>query len=232
LYEGFPEGGLFAPAVLVADGVPFPEIFRFDDDIGHDALDQIGKGFFRFPEAGDAQVEGEGDDDQTEKEAGKVKGAVSAQEAPAEAVDYPHHGIDVVEEAPLFRDDVAAEADRRDIEAELDHEGDDIAEVPVFDVQGGDPQSGAEAGQQGQDDKAGEVEDLPARQELIPDHHGNEDSKTDEEIYEGRNKGGRRNDHPWKIDLTDEIGIIDKAVGGLGQGIGKKRPGQHGSEYQ
>ena len=151
-----------------------PQIFKLSC-----LLYQIGKGFFRFPEAGDAQVKEDGNDDQAEEKAGEVEGAVSAEETPAEAVDNPHHGIEAVEEAPLFRDDVAAEAHGGDVEAELDDEGDDVAEIPIFDVEGGDPESRAEAGQEGKDDEEGEVEDFPAGEESIPDHHPQKDYEAD-----------------------------------------------------
>jgi len=93
LDENLPEGGLIAPAALVADGVSFAKIFRLDDDIGHGCLDQIGEGLFRSPETGDAQVEEEGNDEQTEEKTGEIEGAVPAEEAPAEPVDDAYHGI-------------------------------------------------------------------------------------------------------------------------------------------
>jgi len=112
----------------------------------------------------------------------------------------------------LLRDDVAAEAHGGDVEAELDDKGDDVAEIPVFDVQSGDPEPRAEAGQQGEKDEEREVEELPAGKKLIPGHHPQEDDETDEKIDKGRNKCGGGDDEPGEIDLADEVGVVDQAV--------------------
>jgi len=212
LDEDLPEGRLIAPAALMADGVSFTKIFRLDDDVGHGCLDQIGEGLFRSPETGDAQVEEDGDDGQTEEKTGEIEGAVPAEEAPAEPVDNSDHGIEAVEEAPLLRDDITAESDGGDVEAELDDKGDDVAEIPVFDVESGDPESRAEAGQEGKEDEKGEVEELPAGKKLIPDHHPQEDDEADEKIDKGGDKGGGGDDQPGEIDLADEVGVVDQAV--------------------
>jgi len=112
----------------------------------------------------------------------------------------------------LLRDDVAAEADGGDIKAELDDKGDDVTEIPVFNVQGGNPESGAEAGQKGEEDEEREVEELPAGEKSIPEHHPQEDDEADEKIDKGGDEGGGGDDEPGEIDLADEIGVVDQAV--------------------
>ena len=49
---------------------------------------------------------------------GRLNGTVAAEDAPAKAIDNSHHGIEAVKEAPLFRDDLAAESYGRNIKAE------------------------------------------------------------------------------------------------------------------
>lgn len=52
---------------------------------------QIRKSFFHTAETGYAQPEEENDDSEAEHEAGYVNGAFTAEDAPAETVDYSHH---------------------------------------------------------------------------------------------------------------------------------------------
>ena len=66
---------------------------------------------------------------------GYVQLSLSTQKGPAEAVDDSHHRIQRIQQSPLLRDDAAAESHGRDVHAKLDNEGDDIAEVAIFDIQ-------------------------------------------------------------------------------------------------
>jgi hypothetical protein len=102
---------------------------------------QICKTLLHLPEPADAQPEEEGDEGKAESETGPVDWAITAEYAPAEAVDHPHHRIKAVEEPPLLRDDLTAEADRGDIQAKLHNEGDHIAEISIFHVERSDPQA-------------------------------------------------------------------------------------------
>ena len=68
-------------------------------------------------------------------EAGQIKLALPSQNAPAKPIDDADDGVQGIQQAPLLRNDARAIADRRRIEAELNEERNDVAEVPVFDVQ-------------------------------------------------------------------------------------------------
>ena len=114
-------------------------------------LYQICKSFFHPAETGDAQPEEESDDSKAEHEAGQINRTVAAEDAPAEAVDDPHHGIEAVKQPPLLRNDLAAESNRRNIKTELHNKGDNIAEIPVFNIECRNPETGSQAGQQGKD---------------------------------------------------------------------------------
>ncbi len=173
----------------------------------------------------DAEPKEEGSNGEAEAEGGPVDGGLAAEEAPAEAVNDADHGVQRVEEAVLLGDDAGTEADRRDVEAELDDEGDDEAEIPIFDVQGGEPEAGPEGGEEGEHNKHGEEEELPAGQELVVDHHAGEDDEADQEINERHDDGGGRDNEPREVNLADEVGIADEAIGGLGQGGGEEGPG-------
>jgi|SRR3989304_2593858 len=162
---------------------------------------------------GYAQVEEEGNDGEAEQEAGHVNGAIATQDAPAETVDYPYHGIEAIKQPPLFRNNLAAESYGRNIKTELHHKRDDIAEIPVFHVERRYPETGAQACQQGQDDEARKQQHVPAGCELIIDHHSYEDNETDEEIYESGHQGRCGNDQSGEVNLADQIGIADQTVG-------------------
>ena len=202
----------------MADNIFFAEVFSFDDDVGHDCfLNQICKGFFHLPETGYAQPEEEGNDGEAEQEAGQVNGAIAAEDAPAETVDHPHHGIEAVKQSPLFRDDLAAESHRRNIKTELHHKRDDIAEIPVFHIERRNPETGSQTGQQGQDDEERQQQNLPAGCELIIDHHSDQDNETDEEIDESGYQGCRGNDQSGEVNFADQIGVADQTVGRFAQ---------------
>ncbi len=115
----------------------------------------------------------------------------------------------------------------------MDEEGDDVAEVAVLDVERGDPQAGAEGGEEGEEDEDGQQDDLPAGHEAVPDHHADQDDEADEEIDEGDNDGSSGDDQPREVDLGDEVGVAHQAIGGIGQSGGEEGPRQHaGKDHQ
>jgi hypothetical protein len=191
---------------------------------------QVREAFFHFSELPDAEPEEEGGDDKAEAESGPVDGGLAAEEAPAEAIDDADHGVERIKQTPLFWDDVGAEADWGDVETELNDEGNDEAEIPVFDIQGCEPEAGPEGGEKGDEDEDGQKQDLPAGKELIPDHHADKNDKTDQKIDECDYHGGSGNDKPGKIDLADEVGVIDQTARSFREGGRKKGPRQHAGE--
>ncbi len=170
---------------------------------------------------------------EAEAEGGPVDGGLASEEAPAEAIDDADHGIQRVEEAVLLGDDAGTETDWRNIKPELDDEGDDGAEIPVFDIQRGEPEAGPEGGKEGEENEDGEEEELPAGEEQVLAHYAGEDDKADEEINKRDDDGGSGDDEPREVNLADEVGIADEAIGGLGQGGGEEGPRQHaGKNHQ
>src|SRR5579864_2034783 len=123
--------------------------------------DHVRKAALDAPEGADAEPQEEGGDGHAEQEARQIDRAVAADDAPAEAVDDADHRIEVVEQPPLFRDDRAGETDRRDIEAELQREGDDKTEVAIFYDDCRSPDRRPEARQHDQQDEQGQQQDLP-----------------------------------------------------------------------
>lgn len=111
--------------------------------------DHIGKSLFHFTEIPGTAGANENGDDERSDEAGPPESAVAAKDCPAEAVDDANHGIERVEKAPLVRDDTAAESDGRKVESKLDYKGDDVPEIAIFDVEGGEPKAEAESGSEG-----------------------------------------------------------------------------------
>src|SRR5262245_24116920 len=96
---------------------------------------QICETLLHLPKLADTEPEEERNEGKTQNEAGPVERTLTAENAPAEAVDHPHHRIEVVEQVPSCRDDLTAEADWRNIKAELCNERDHISEIPIFYVQ-------------------------------------------------------------------------------------------------
>src|SRR5262245_27827359 len=129
--------------------------------------DQIGKTPLHLPEPGDAKPEKEGGDAGADEKAWPVELGLAPQKAPAETVDDGDHRIERIEQAPLRGHDAGAEADRRDIEAELHQERDHEAKIPEFDVERRDPERRTKARQAAEQHEQRQEDNLPAGQEAI-----------------------------------------------------------------
>jgi len=70
----------------------------------------VGECAFGAAEVGDAKPEKQGHHAQTEQESGKVKGTISAQHAPAEAVYHADDRIKTIQNPPFLRNDGTREA--------------------------------------------------------------------------------------------------------------------------
>jgi hypothetical protein len=117
-----------------------------------------------------------------------------------------------------------------DVKTKLDDERDDEAEIAIFDVHGSEPESRPEGGEESKSNEDGKQQDLPSREKLIPDHHADQDDKTYEEVDESDDHGGGGNNEPGKIDLADEVGVVDQTSRSFREGGGKKGPRQHAGE--
>src|SRR5262249_53519769 len=116
---------------------------------------QVSKLVFHFSKLANTKPKKECGDENTQQKAGQIKLTLPAQYAPAKSVDDPDHGVQRIQETPLVRNDAGAVTDRRRIEAELNQEWDDIADVPIFHVQSSKPKAGAQAREQCERDEPG-----------------------------------------------------------------------------
>jgi len=153
------------------------------------------------------------------------------QDTPAKPVDHAHHRVEVVPETVLFRHHVAAESHRRNVQAKLHDEGNDIPEVAVLDIQRGEVESDPEGGEKREDDEQGQENDLPGRHILVKRHEHQHQSEGNGKIHKGGDDRTGRNDQAREIDFGDQVGVADQAVAGFGQGVGEELPGQHGGIY-
>src|SRR3546814_20998965 len=102
----------------MSHAIGLAEVFNLDGDIGH-GLDHVCKRSFRFPELANAQPEDAQDHRPTHQKAGQEERGLSAEDGPAKAVDDADNRVQVVEQAPLWRDHTGTEADRRNVTSEL-----------------------------------------------------------------------------------------------------------------
>src|SRR6516162_2977661 len=108
--------------------------------------EEIGKAFFHLPELAAAQPQEKPGDGKAEAEAGQIELAFTAEQAPAKSVDHSDHWIERIKKAPLIRDDAGAETDRRNIESQLHYERNNVAEIPILDVERRDPHADPKTG--------------------------------------------------------------------------------------
>src|SRR6266851_5336640 len=101
--------------------------------------DQIREARFGPAEAANAEPQEKRRDREACSETRQIELALPAEDAPAKPVDNPDHRVERIDKPPFLRHNVGAEPDRRDVEAELHDEGNNITEITVFDVKRGDP---------------------------------------------------------------------------------------------
>src|ERR1700739_2524981 len=99
------------------------------------ASDKIGKATFRFSEAVDTEPQKEHGDAAAGRQARHIERALPAEDRPAKAVNDADHRVEGVKQPPLPGHHTRAEPDRRYIQAELHDERNNVAEVPVFDIE-------------------------------------------------------------------------------------------------
>ena len=214
----------------MADDEFLAELLGADDDVGHVRSMSAKARSLRRKECA-PHTSMTGDDDEADQEARPVDRAVAAQDAPAEAVDHADHGIDAVEHLPVLGHDLAGEADRRDVEADLGDERDDEAEVAVLDDQRGRPDRRADRRQQRQQHEDRQQQDLPAGHHAVPQHQAGQDRETHQEIDQRDHDRRQRHDQTREVDLADQVGVADHADRGLAQHRGEQRPGQQAREH-
>ena len=94
----------------------------------------------------------------------------------------------------------------------------DVAKIPVLDIEGGNPNPGTYAGQQSKEQKYREQDDVPRGSELIINHEKKKNNETNDKIHKGCNHCGGWYDEAREIDLADQVGVVDQAVGRLTKG--------------
>src|ERR1700724_3358448 len=110
---------------------------------------QIGKAFFGVSKAMDPEPQEKNSNQSASDQPWEVELGLSAEYAPAKAIDDANHRVHRVEQPPFLRYDDRAEPNRRDIEAELHDERYHVAEITVLDIECGDPYGRAHARHEG-----------------------------------------------------------------------------------
>src|SRR4051812_3056638 len=112
---------------------------------GRGRSEQIDKALLHLPELPNTQPHKEAGGTEAKREARQIELALTAEQAPAKSIDHAHKWIEGVNQTPLIRDEVRAEADRRYIKPQLHDERNDVTEIPILDVERRDPYADTEA---------------------------------------------------------------------------------------
>jgi hypothetical protein len=118
--------------------------------------DQVRKALFHPPELTNTKPQEKDRDNSAQGQTGEIEPALSAQDAPAKSVDHADHRVEGIEQAPLLRYHARAETDRRDVQAELHDERNDVLKVAIPHVESGDPEGGPDADEKGKHDERGQ----------------------------------------------------------------------------
>src|SRR5260221_4338770 len=143
--------GRFARTLSVADRAELPR-----EDLSSAAtgsgLNAIGNGALHALEEDEAAEEGDEDCGAGNEEAGG--GSVSvAGKRPAKTVNDAVHGIEAVEPAPTLRNERTGIGDGRSEHPELKKERDDVFDVAIEGIEGGEPEADAKSGENGEKQK-------------------------------------------------------------------------------
>src|SRR6266478_130213 len=100
---------------------------------------QICKTFFHLPKLANSQPDKESRDTDAQQESGQIKPGLSTQYAPAKPVDHTDHGVQGIKQTPLLWNDVRTIANWRHVQSKLNEERNDVSDVPVLNIQRGEP---------------------------------------------------------------------------------------------
>lgn len=155
----------------------------------------------------------------------------SSKNCPSETIDHADHGVQRVQQTPFLRYDVAGKSNRGDIQAKLDNEGDYVPEVPVSDIERSKPEAETERSSERKQEEDGNAEHSPSGDEPVPRHEKAEDDEGDEKVHQADDHGAGGDHQPREIDLGQQVGVVDQGIAGLGKGVCKELPRQHGCVY-
>ncbi len=155
---------------------------------------------------------------------------LGVEQRPTEAFDHTDHGIERVNGFPALRQKTAGISDRRDKQPRLHEERHRVAHVAKVDIDGREPDADAHRGNEREQHKGRQPNDLRARKDAVVKHHAQQHDETRQEIGQAGKYCGDGNGHAREVDLVDQIGVAHHAVGGLGDAMSEKRPGQQRGE--
>jgi hypothetical protein len=157
------------------------------------------------------------------------RGARGIEQGPAEALDDPRHRIQAVHEAHpprLVCEHARGRVDdRRRKHPGLRHEGKRVTHVAVDRVERRQPEGYGERRGDCQKHEQRQREDAPARRDAETEHHAEQHHEREGEIDERREDRGDRRDQARKIDLGDQVLVVNEAVPGCGERRGEELPG-------
>ncbi len=147
-----------------------------------------------------------------------------SQDRGPKGLDYTAHGVEGHQPLVFLLDHADRVDDRGDKHPQLDKKGYHISDVPILDIEGGQPQTDTNGAEESQSDQKGKEQKCDTWDALIVDHQGAQDEHGDEKVEQtGQGCRGRDN-QSRKIYLGDKIGAAYQAVPGGGYCIGKIGP--------
>ena len=198
---------------------------------GHKNLRDIREDFFFKPEierAGHRQGQG---DDKPDNDIPPRHG-VGAEQGRAKTLDHADHRVEGIEPAPAVGHQTGRIDHRRSIHEQLHDEGHGVLDVAVLDGQGGEPGADAGGGEHHDENQERQRQNAPGRGMPMKEHQHEQQHQGDDEIDQfGEHRGEGQND-ARKVDLAQQVGFGDEAVGAFGDGIGEIGPGHQGGEAE
>src|SRR5438046_197549 len=192
-------------------------------------LDTVGNGGLHAVEKEKAAEKNESDGTGGSKQE-QAGGLAAAGDSPAEAVNDAGHGIEAIEPAPARGHERGCVGNGRGEHPEGDDEGDDIPDVAVERVEGGEPEADAESGEEREKEKNGKPESGERGNDVIGEAENREDDEADAKVHQAGKSGGNGKNEAREIHFGDEALVFDDDVGGGLEGGGEIGPGDEGRE--
>ena len=165
------------------NNVLLAQIFNLDGGC-HIASNHVGKRFLGFSEIPDTSDQKRDDEGNRNGEPRPVDLGIAANDGPPKSIDHCDHRVERIKQAPALRHNRATKADRGNVKAKLDNKWDDVTKITVLGVERREPEACAERGGQREQKKRRKHQHTPRRIYAIPEHHGKQEQKRDEEVHQ------------------------------------------------
>ena len=159
-------------------------------------------------------------------------GGGGVEDRPADPVEHRGHRVDRVQVLPAAGDRGSRIDHRGDEEQHLDQHRHDQLDVAVLDVDRRRQRADREGGDQAEQDEGGHQPDVRGDRLPVDQPDGDHDDEGDHQVDDQAERLGDRDRDPREVDLGDQVGVEDQAVGAQHHRLGEEEPGHQAGHHE